>query len=318
MTARRARGSEGARAVIEDVRPSVDGGRFAAKRVVGRQPSSVEADASPTATTSSPARVRYRAPEARVARGADGAALGNDRWRASSRGRSAATATRSSRGSTTSSRGATTSRGVDPDDIRVALKVGAELIDAGERARRRLRLPRRRPCAPREPRRAMRRRARARRSTTTLVTRRALPATGVRDAAHPELAAGRRSACARASGVVRAVPALVRAGPGATARSATSRAAPVRRRDGLRRALPAADPPDRARVPQGPNNALVAGPDDVGSPWAIGASRRRAHGDPSRARHARGLSRASCRGRARTASRSRSTSRSSARPTIRG
>ncbi len=47
---------------------------------------------------------------------------------------------------------------------------------------------------------------------------------------------------------------------------------PLRRRDGLRRALPAAHPPHRqpasARARTTP---LVAEPDDVGSPWAIGA-----------------------------------------------
>ena len=50
-------------------------------------------------------------------------------------------------------------------------------------------------------------------------------------------------------------------------------ALPRDRRDGLRRGLPAADPPDRQGAPQGPaTTPLTAGPDDVGSPWAIGCA----------------------------------------------
>ena len=44
------------------------------------------------------------------------------------------------------------------------------------------------------------------------------------------------------------------------------------RRDGLRRRLPAADPPDRRGQPQGPEqHPRRPGPDDPGSPWAIGS-----------------------------------------------
>ena len=43
------------------------------------------------------------------------------------------------------------------------------------------------------------------------------------------------------------------------------------RRDGLRRHLPAADPPDRRGQPQGPEQHLTPGPEDTGSPWAIGS-----------------------------------------------
>ena len=45
-----------------------------------------------------------------------------------------------------------------------------------------------------------------------------------------------------------------------------ARRLPARRGDGLRRALPAADPPDRRDVPQGPEQHADAGPDDPGSP----------------------------------------------------
>ena len=40
------------------------------------------------------------------------------------------------------------------------------------------------------------------------------------------------------------------------------------RRDGLRRGLPAADPPDRHDLPQGPGQHPEAGEHDPGSPWA--------------------------------------------------
>ena len=56
---------------------------------------------------------------------------------------------------------------------------------------------------------------------------------------------------------------------------AAGRDRPAGRRaaDGVRRALPAADPPDRSGVPQGEEQQHVsAEPGDVGSPWAIGAA----------------------------------------------
>ena len=46
----------------------------------------------------------------------------------------------------------------------------------------------------------------------------------------------------------------------------------LRGRSRLRRPVPPADPPDRPSYRKGPNNTLDAGPDDVGSPWAIGAT----------------------------------------------
>ena len=65
--------------------------------------------------------------------------------------------------------------------------------------------------------------------------------------------------------LVRAVPALLRRLQG----RAGPAAAPGRA--GLRRPLPAADPPDRPHEPQGPQqHARRAGPDDPGSPYAIG------------------------------------------------
>ena len=69
---------------------------------------------------------------------------------------------------------------------------------------------------------------------------------------------------------------------------------------------------------KGPNNALVAGPDDPGSPVGDRQRGRRPRRGRPGARHDRGLRPPRRRGRQASASRSRSTSRSSARPTTRG
>ena len=69
---------------------------------------------------------------------------------------------------------------------------------------------------------------------------------------------------------------------------------------------------------KGPNNTLDPGPDDPGSPWAIGSTRRRPRRDPPRPRHPRRLRRVRGAAPASSASRSRSTSPCSARPTTRG
>ena len=79
--------------------------------------------------------------------------------------------------------------------------------------------------------------------------------------------------------------------------------------------LPPIHPIGRA-FRKGPNNTLTPGPDDPGSPWAIGGAGGRPQGHPPRARHARRLRPPGRRGAAARASRSRSTSPSSARPTI--
>ena len=70
------------------------------------------------------------------------------------------------------------------------------------------------------------------------------------------------------------------------------RAAAGRRGDGLRRRLPAADPPDRHDVPQGPEqHARRPARTTPASPWAIGVRRGRPRRDPPRPRHDRGLRR---------------------------
>ena len=67
---------------------------------------------------------------------------------------------------------------------------------------------------------------------------------------------------------------------------------------------------------KGPNNTLNAGPNDPGSPWAIGGAGRRTQGGPRRAGDHRRLRSPRAGGARGWASRSPSTSPSSARPTI--
>ena len=69
---------------------------------------------------------------------------------------------------------------------------------------------------------------------------------------------------------------------------------------------------------KGPNNTLDPGPDDTGSPWAIGSRGRRPRRHPPRPRHLRGLRRLRRARPTSSASRSRSTSRCRPRPTTRG
>ena len=88
---------------------------------------------------------------------------------------------------------------------------------------------------------------------------------------------------------------------------------------GLRRALPAADPPDRAHPPQGPQQRAGRAPRRPGQPVghrrASAAGTRRSTPSSARARDFDALVGAA---RASSGSRSRSTSRSSALPTIPG
>ena len=69
----------------------------------------------------------------------------------------------------------------------------------------------------------------------------------------------------------RAPPSTQRPARSPAATSAPRQAARRRRRHGLRRRLPAADPPDRRGQPQGPQQHADARPRRPGSPWAIGS-----------------------------------------------
>jgi len=119
-----------ARVVIESVRPAVDDGRFAAKRVIGDRVV-VEADCFTDGHDAVAARVLWRREDETEWREAPMAFLGNDRWRGSfvaeSLGRYRYTVT--AWVDHFLSWLHDLERRVDPEDIRIAALVGAELID---------------------------------------------------------------------------------------------------------------------------------------------------------------------------------------------
>ena len=90
------------------------------------------------------------------------------------------------------------------------------------------------------------------------------------------------------------------------------------RRDGLRRGLPAAHPPDRHDLPQGPQQHPVRGPARCGRAVGDRLPGRRPRRDPPRPGHPGGLRRTSWHGPASWAWRSRWTSRCSAPRTTPG
>ncbi len=94
-------------------------------------------------------------------------------------------------------------------------------------------------------------------------------------------------------------------------------ASALRRRDGLRRAVSPADPSDRPRAAQRPQQHADRHGRRRRQPVGDRRCGRRPHGGTSAARDARGFQRRCWPRRASTASRSRSTSRSSARPITR-
>jgi starch synthase (maltosyl-transferring) len=124
------------RVVIEGISPAVDGGRFAAKRVVGDRVD-VEADCFADGHDAVAARVLWRREEDAEWREAPMKFLGNDRWRGSfvvdGLGRYRFTVTAWVDHFLSWHHDLT--RRVDPEDIRVAALVGAELIEgASQRA----------------------------------------------------------------------------------------------------------------------------------------------------------------------------------------
>jgi starch synthase (maltosyl-transferring) len=118
------------RVVIESVSPAVDGGRFAAKRVIGDRVV-VEADCFTDGHDAVAARVLYRREDETEWREGPMTFLGNDRWRGSFR----AEALGRYRYTVTAWVDQFLSwlhdleRRVDPEDIKIAALVGAELIE---------------------------------------------------------------------------------------------------------------------------------------------------------------------------------------------
>lgn len=263
------------RAVVEAVAPCIDGGRFAAKRVLG-EPLVVEADCFADGHDVVAARVLWRAEDEPGWRETPMAPIGNDRWRASF------TPDRLGRHRYTVSAWVDPflswrhdfARRVEAEDLRIAALAGAALIEAAaERAA--------------EP-------DRGRLADWAAVLRGATSAAEARaialDAALGELAASypdRRFAAtfpvelplvvdrerARFSTWYELFPRSTAAEPGrhGTFRDLEARLPYVAQMGFDVLYLPPIHPIGRARR-KGRNNAVVAGPGDVGSPWAIGAA----------------------------------------------
>ena len=139
------------------------------------------------------------------------------------------------------------------------------------------------------------------------------------DAVRPGARGGRGPATGPVRRMVRAVPAVPEPGAGPTRHvPRLHRAAAGDRGHGLRRALPAADPSDRAELPEGAQQRARGGSRRPGLPVGHRQRARRAQGDRSRPGHARRTSGRSSAPLGTTGSRSRWTTPSSARRTIPG
>ncbi len=251
------------RAVIDAVRPCVDGGRFAAKRVEG-ETVTVEADCFTDGHDVLRVLLRWRAGSSdRLAgRRDDGRRQRPSGTAASSPGRRGATSIRWSPGSIVSCPGATSSSGARRRGHRTC-RAGRRRPGARGDGARPARGPRRArptgrpassrtPCAAAGDPQAQALKALALDSRPR-ATGDALPGPSRAETLAGGAAAGRRPRARALLDLVRTVSALLRrhrAGP--SRHVAGLRGAPaLRRRAGLRRALPAADPPDRARPAQG-------------------------------------------------------------------
>jgi starch synthase (maltosyl-transferring) len=263
-----------ARAVIENITPSVDHGRFAAKRVIG-DTVEVEADCFTDGHDVVACRVLYRHEDEREWHESPMALLVNDRWRGTfavtSLGRYRYTVTAWVDGFLSWRHDF--ARRVDADDIRIAAIVGGELIaHAGTRARG-------------EDAKALKRWAQTLRSTQDV--------DALRTAALDETLASLASAYpdrtftstypvefplvvdrerARFSSWYEMFPrSCGEPDQHGTFEDCEKRLAYVAGMGFDVLYLPPIHPIGRVRR-KGKNNALTAGPGDVGSPWAIGAA----------------------------------------------
>ncbi len=262
------------RAVIESVTPSVDGGRFPAKRIEGDRVE-VEADCFTDGHDAIRARLLWRAEGEAKWRETEMRPLGNDRWRGSfvagapGRYRFAVCAWvdhfRSWR--------AELARREDPEDIRVAALVGAQLVaeaaaraDGGDRAALEEWSASLRGKSPPE-------------ALKSLALDEDLAALADR---HPDRRLAARSgelplevdrALARFGAWYELFPRSTSPEPGrhGTFRDVEARLAYVAELGFDVLYLPPIHPIGIEKR-KGRNNALAAGPGDVGSPWAIGSA----------------------------------------------
>ncbi|HJU21072.1 MAG TPA: alpha-1,4-glucan--maltose-1-phosphate maltosyltransferase [Casimicrobiaceae bacterium] len=263
-----------ARAVIENVAPQVDGGRFAIKRIAGDRVA-VHADCFADGHDVLACRLRHRREDDAKWNEAAMAPLGNDRWRAEfvvtdiGRYRYSICAWVD----TFLSWRHDFERRIDPEDLRVAAQVGAEIIAAASRRARgedRKRLAEwarllvdatdveaLRELALDEARAALAARYPDRRFETKYPVEFPI----VVDRAHAGFSSWYELFPRSTASVT---------GEHGTFKDCEARLPYVAQMGFDVVYLPPIHPIGRVRR-KGPNNTLAAGPDDVGSPWAIGA-----------------------------------------------
>ncbi len=268
------------RAVIESVTPQVDGGRFAVKRVVGDE-FDVEADCFADGHDAVLAMLCWRRGQDEQWHAVPMTAIGNERWRGRIRlgevGRCWYTVTAWVDAFESWRRDL--ARRVEPDDIRMAGLIGAELIEeTAERAT---------IGDDRERLAAWARRLRDA-SQAAGADPQALKALGLDvrfgeiaarhpdrrfAAVHPMLPLDIDRPLARFGAWYELFPRSTApvAGAHGTLRHCADRLADIAAMGFDVLYLPPIHPVGRERR-KGPNNALVAAPEDVGSPWAIGAA----------------------------------------------
>ncbi|MCK0508382.1 alpha-1,4-glucan--maltose-1-phosphate maltosyltransferase [Aromatoleum anaerobium] len=268
------------RAVIESVTPQVDGGRFAVKRVVGDE-FDVEADCFADGHDAVLAMLCWRRDQDEQWHAVPMAAIGNERWRGRIRlgeiGRCWYTVTAWVDAFESWRRDL--ARRVEPDDIRMAGLIGADLIEeTAERATigddrerlaawaRRLRDASQAEGADPQVLKALGLDARLGEIAARHPDRRFA-------AVHPMLPLDIDRPLARFGAWYELFPRSTAPAAGAhgTLRNCADRLADIAAMGFDVLYLPPIHPVGRERR-KGPNNALVAAPDDVGSPWAIGAA----------------------------------------------
>jgi starch synthase (maltosyl-transferring) len=280
MTARIARSDGRVRAVIDSVRPSIDGGRFAAKRVVGDD-MVVEADCFTDGHDVVRVMLRWRAERDDRFSETEMAPLGNDLWRGDftlhTLGRYVYTV--AAWVDHFESWRHELERRVDADDIRIAARVGAELIAAaagrargGDRKTLAAWSARLLAEAADESSDAAQLKAEALGGDAARIAA-AYPDRSLQSTFATELVVVAEPERARFSAWYELFPRSTapRAGAHGTFRDVEARLPYVAALGFDVLYFPPIHPIGRIRR-KGRNNALVAAPDDVGSPWAIGAA----------------------------------------------
>jgi starch synthase (maltosyl-transferring) len=263
------------RAVIENVAPCVDGGRFAAKRVVGDRVV-VEADCFADGHDVLAARVLWRAAAERDWHETPMAPIGNDRWRGSFDVERVGhyVYTVAAWVDSFLSWRHDFARREDPDDLRIAALAGADLVDAAAR---------RAGGADRQRLAAWAAHLRAEDDPAALRELALDAELGEIAARHPDrrfaatfpielpLAVDRERA--RFSTWYEMFPRSAAREPGrhGTFRDCEAWLPRIAQMGFDVLYFPPIHPIGRERR-KGPNNALAAAPDDVGSPWAIGSA----------------------------------------------